>query len=188
MFGSRKSNMTPQDLVALRKSLELAQAGMADITGMSLRAYQALDSANCQSVPSTSSRWSGQPRRLLSQPRSRCWRRRQCDETRWNWPNCCYTATLSNQLPNLSSWRSKSIAKVTWSHATCQVSRFRPRLKQKIWLDARRNPSGQAATMTNTGIGGRETSEIATTVFLLNRIDLSRASCATVPDISRACR
>ena len=36
--------MTPQDLVALRKSLELGQALMAETIGMSLRAYQALES------------------------------------------------------------------------------------------------------------------------------------------------
>jgi DNA-binding XRE family transcriptional regulator len=36
--------MTPQDLVALRKSMDLGQALMAETIGMSLRAYQALES------------------------------------------------------------------------------------------------------------------------------------------------
>jgi hypothetical protein len=36
--------MTPQDVVSLRKSLELGQAAMANFIGMSLRGYQALES------------------------------------------------------------------------------------------------------------------------------------------------
>jgi DNA-binding XRE family transcriptional regulator len=38
--------MTPQDLVALRKSMDLGQALMAETIGMSLRGYQALESGD----------------------------------------------------------------------------------------------------------------------------------------------
>src|SRR5689334_5180629 len=38
--------MTPQDLVSLRKSMDLGQASMADTIGMSLRAYQALEAGD----------------------------------------------------------------------------------------------------------------------------------------------
>jgi DNA-binding XRE family transcriptional regulator len=38
--------MTPQDLVALRKSMDIGQALMAETIGMSLRGYQALESGD----------------------------------------------------------------------------------------------------------------------------------------------
>jgi transcriptional regulator with XRE-family HTH domain len=40
----QKSSMTPKDVISLRKSLELGQAAMADLIGMSLRGYQSLES------------------------------------------------------------------------------------------------------------------------------------------------
>jgi DNA-binding XRE family transcriptional regulator len=45
-LSSARIHMTPQDLVALRKSMDLGQTLMAETIGMSLRAYQALESGD----------------------------------------------------------------------------------------------------------------------------------------------